>query len=114
MTFAKIETLLETKINDRDYAIIIDYYMAFFILHVISSRDLHISPRAEGPRANIGRVLIWHVICKMPYHNIFIIYRLWTKVFVGFQYSLYISYCKKNYSEVNSCSILIIYVSIKT
>ena len=28
--------------------IIIDYYMAFFISHVISTRDSHISPRAEG------------------------------------------------------------------
>jgi len=33
--------------------IIIDYYMAFFILHVISTRDIHISPRAEGPMANM-------------------------------------------------------------
>ena len=29
--------------------------MAFFILHVISTRDLHISSRAEGPTANMGR-----------------------------------------------------------
>ena len=42
--------------------IIIDYYMSFFISHVISTRDAHISPRAEGPRANMGRGLIWHVI----------------------------------------------------
>jgi hypothetical protein len=27
--------------------IIIDYYMAFFILHDISTRDAHISPRAQ-------------------------------------------------------------------
>jgi hypothetical protein len=25
----------------------VDYYMAFFISHVISTRDTHISPRAE-------------------------------------------------------------------
>ena len=55
--------------------IIIDYYMAFFILHVISTRDIHISP--------------------IPYHNLFIIYRLWTKVFLRFQYSLYISLFQK-------------------
>ena len=53
--------------------IIIDYYMAFFILHVISTRDAHISPRAERPRVNMGRELIWHVMWKMPYHNLFII-----------------------------------------
>ena len=29
--------------------------MAFFI----STRDAHISPRAKGPRANMGRGLIW-------------------------------------------------------
>jgi hypothetical protein len=38
------------------------------------TRDAHISPRAEGPRANMGRGLIWHVTWKMPYHNLFIIY----------------------------------------
>ena len=57
---------------------IIDYYMAFVISHVISTRDTHIipSPRAEGggPTANMGRGLIWHVKWKMPYHNLFIIY----------------------------------------
>ena len=48
--------------------------MAFFISHVISTRDAHISPRAEGTMANMGRGLIWHVIWKMAYHNLFIIY----------------------------------------
>jgi len=56
------------------WTIIIDYYMAFFISHVISNRDAHISPMAGVPRANMGRGLIWHVIWKMPYHNLFIIY----------------------------------------
>ena len=32
--------------------------MAFFISHVISTRDSHISPRAKGPRADMGRGLI--------------------------------------------------------
>jgi hypothetical protein len=36
--------------------------------------DAHISPWAEGPTANMGRGLIWHVIWKMPYHSLFIIY----------------------------------------
>ena len=40
---------------------IIDYYMAFFISHVISTRDAHIIPRPEGQRANMGGGLIWHV-----------------------------------------------------
>jgi hypothetical protein len=53
---------------------IIDYYMAFLISHVISTRDAHISPRAERPRANMGQGLIWHVIWKMLYHNLLIIY----------------------------------------
>jgi hypothetical protein len=34
--------------------IIIDYYMTFFILHVISTRDIHISPRAKGPSGYYG------------------------------------------------------------
>jgi len=36
--------------------------MTFFILHVVSTRNIHISPWAEGPRANMGRGTIWHVI----------------------------------------------------
>ena len=35
--------------------------MSFFISHVRSTRDAHISPRAEGPRSNMGLGLIWHV-----------------------------------------------------
>ena len=52
--------------------------MWHFSYHVISTRDAQISPMAEVPRANMGRVLIWHVIWKMPYHNLFIIYRVVT------------------------------------
>ena len=59
--------------------IVIDYYMSFFILHVISTRAIHIMSRTKGPRTNMGRGLIWHVIWKMQYHNVFIIYRLRTK-----------------------------------
>ena len=44
------------------HLLFIHYCMAFFIVHVISTRDIHISPMAEGPRANMGRWLIWHVI----------------------------------------------------
>jgi hypothetical protein len=50
--------------------IIIDYYVAFFILHVISTRDVHISPRAEGQRANKGRRLIWHLIIIATHRSI--------------------------------------------
>ena len=65
-----------THISPRPFGhiIIIDYDMAFFISHVIWTGDTHISPRAEGPRSNMGRGLIWYVIWKMPYHNLFIIY----------------------------------------
>ena len=62
-----VSSQMSNRIPIREQ-IIIDYYMAFFISHVISTWDDHISPRAEGPRANMGRGLIWHVIWKMPYH----------------------------------------------
>jgi hypothetical protein len=75
--------------------IVIDYYMSFFILHVISTRDIHISSRTKGPRTNMSRGLIWQVLWKMQYHNLFIIYRLRTKVFIRFQYSpLYLIFFK--------------------
>ena len=34
--------------------IIINYYMSFFISHVISTRDAHISPRAKGSRVDMA------------------------------------------------------------
>ena len=46
--------------------------MAFFISHDISTRDAHISPRDEGPRTNMDRGLICHVIWKMPYNNLWL------------------------------------------
>ena len=52
------------------------YNMAFFVSYPISTRDSHISPRAKGPRADMGRGLIWGMIRKMSYHNLFIIYFL--------------------------------------
>jgi hypothetical protein len=44
--------------------IIIDYYMAFFISHVISTRDAHISPNL-GYKANVGNYLS-RFIAKFP------------------------------------------------
>jgi multisubunit Na+/H+ antiporter MnhC subunit len=38
--------------------IVINYYMTIFILHVISTRDIHISSRTKGPRTNMSRGLI--------------------------------------------------------
>ena len=38
--------------------IVIDYYMSFFILYVISTRAIHIISRTKGPRTNMGRGLI--------------------------------------------------------
>ena len=35
----------------------------------ISTRDAHISPRA-----NMGRGLIWHVMWKMPYNNLYLLF----------------------------------------
>jgi hypothetical protein len=58
-------------INLQCGGILIDYYMAFFISHVISIRYIHISPRAEGPKANIGQGLIWHVVWTMPNSVVF-------------------------------------------
>ena len=51
-----------------------DYYMAIFILYPVSTRDTHINPRAKHPRANMGLGLIWGMIWKLPYHNLFIIH----------------------------------------
>ena len=47
--------------------------MTFFVSYPISTQDSHISLRAEGPRADMGRGLIWGMIRKMSYHNPFII-----------------------------------------
>ena len=44
--------------------------MAIFI----SFGETHISPRAEGQRPDMGRGLIWGMIWKLPYHNLFIIH----------------------------------------
>ena len=50
--------------------------MAFFESYPILTRHAHISPRAEDPRADMDRGLIWGMIRKMSYHNLFIIYFL--------------------------------------
>ena len=49
-----------------------DYYMAIFISYPVSTRDTHISPRAEGPRADMGQGLLWGMVWKLPCHNLFI------------------------------------------
>ena len=51
-------------------------YMTFFVSYPISARYSHINLRAEGPRAEMGQGLIWGMIRKMSYHNLFIIYFL--------------------------------------
>ena len=48
--------------------------MGFFISHPISTRDVHISPKALAWGPDIGRGLIWDVIWKSPYYIVFIIY----------------------------------------
>ena len=48
--------------------------MAKSVSHPISTRDSNISPRAVGPRADIGRGLIWGVIQISPCIVVFIIY----------------------------------------
>jgi len=44
------------------YMMIINYYIAFVISHVISTNETRISSRVEVPRAYMGRGLIWLVI----------------------------------------------------
>ena len=39
-------------------------YMTFFVSYPISTRYSHISLRAKGPRAEMGRGLIWGMIRK--------------------------------------------------
>ena len=53
-----------------------DYYMAIFISYRISTRDIHISPRSFGPRADKGRGLISGMILKLPYQNRFAVFFL--------------------------------------
>ena len=51
-------------------------YATFFVSYPISTRDSHISQRATGLRADMGRGLIRGMIRKMSYHNLSIIYFL--------------------------------------
>ena len=66
-----------------------DYYMSVFISYPISTWDSHISPRAEGLRADTrvegwcgSRGLIGGMIWKLTFHNLFIIYFIVTKFVV--------------------------------
>jgi hypothetical protein len=51
--------------------IITEYYMSKSVSHAVSTREPYITPRATGPRGDIGRGLIWHVIqiltCNVHY-----------------------------------------------
>jgi hypothetical protein len=59
-------------------SILIEYYMAFFIWHGISTRNAHISPRAH-----MGRGLIWlwyekcHIITYLSYTSMRLSWYLW-------------------------------------
>ena len=50
----------------QDLKINRDYYMVIFISY----------PIPFGPRADMGRGLIWGMICNLPYRNLFIIHFL--------------------------------------
>ena len=39
-----------------------EYYMSKSVSHAVSTRESYITPRATGPRGDIGRGLIRHVI----------------------------------------------------
>jgi hypothetical protein len=52
----------------------IDYYMAFFILPLLSARDLDIGPEGFSPRDDISRGLMTRTIRKRPCINLFITY----------------------------------------
>jgi hypothetical protein len=101
---------LKTKLQkDRTNTFVHSLYMIKRLWYVIFHITCHINHRSilfQGTKDQ-GLILVEGWYEKMTYHSLFIIYRLWTKVFVRFQYSLYISYFSKNYPEVNSCLILI-------
>ena len=75
-------------VNCLDVCIIIDYYMAFFISHVISTRDAHISPRLLHPWE------IWLVAFQI-YHIYKIKYDFSSEidVFWSDQFSLLMYHC---------------------
>jgi hypothetical protein len=51
--FSEIQKIFTVIITKHRNMLIIDYHMAIFISHVIST---------GGPRAYMGRGLLWHVI----------------------------------------------------
>ena len=59
---------------EKCHIIIIDEYMAFFILHLLSARDLDIGPEGFNPRNDISRGLMTRAIWKRPCINLFITY----------------------------------------
>jgi hypothetical protein len=52
----------------------IDYYMTFFILPLLSARDLDIGPESFSLRGDISRGLMTRAIWKRPCINLFITY----------------------------------------
>ena len=51
-----------------------EYYMSKSASHAVSTREPYITPRATGPRGDIGRGLIWHVIQILTCNVHYIIY----------------------------------------
>ena len=61
-----------TNINTTNiYPLYTEYYMSKSVSHAVSTREPYITPRATGPRGDIGRGLIRHVIqiltCNVHY-----------------------------------------------
>ena len=54
--------------------ILIEYYISKFVSHAVSTREPYITPRATGPRGDIGRGLIRHVIQILTCNVHYIIY----------------------------------------
>ena len=84
----KKKSILSVAMNKTDflwcgsYMIDRDYHMAIFISYPISTRDTHISPRAEGPRADMGNsdwYGVWyencHIIIYLSYF--FFFWQVW-------------------------------------
>jgi hypothetical protein len=55
-------------------AIHTEYYMSKSVSHAVSTRESYITPRATGPKGDIGRGLIRHVIQILTCNGHYIIY----------------------------------------
>ena len=63
-----------SKFIHIELVIFIDWYMTFFILLLLSARDLDIGPDGFIPRDDISRELMIRAIWKRPCINLFITY----------------------------------------